>query len=108
MTEESANKEVTLSDGTMKLRFSLLPIEAVMELLKAYEYGAKKYSDNNWKKGLPFSTVFNALLRHVWAWWRGEDRDPESGCHHLAHAAFWCLASIYYGINHPQNDDRSK
>jgi hypothetical protein len=29
---------------------------------------------------------FDAANRHLWQWYGGEERDPESGLHHLAHA----------------------
>lgn len=32
-------------------------------------------------------------MRHLWAWWSLEDRDPESGLNHLDHAAA-CLAML--------------
>jgi hypothetical protein len=37
---------------------------------------------------------FDAMQRHVWAWRRGESLDPETGMHHLAHAAC-CLFFLY-------------
>ena len=42
---------------------------------------------NNWRQGgMRWGQVFASLQRHLWAWWRGEDKDPESGLSHLAHA----------------------
>ena len=37
---------------------------------------------------------FDALQRHVWSWKQGEQIDPESGIHHLAHA-MCCLMFLY-------------
>src|SRR5882672_389802 len=43
--------------------------------------------DRNWEKGIKWSRVFGALLRHAWAMWRGEDRDPETSLPHIDHCA---------------------
>ena len=29
---------------------------------------------------------YDAMQRHIDAWWQGEQKDPETGEHHLAHA----------------------
>ena len=36
---------------------------------------------------MSWGRVFAALMRHMWAWWRGEVNDPETGMSHLWHAA---------------------
>lgn len=74
-----------------KLRYDLIDGYALQELASIYTFGAQKYADNNWRKGLLYSRVFGALLRHVWAWWMGEDNDPETGLSHMAHAAWNCM-----------------
>jgi hypothetical protein len=50
--------------------------------------GAQKYAAENWRK-VPDGKrrYFAALQRHLWAWKRGQKFDPETGRHHLAHAA---------------------
>jgi hypothetical protein len=50
-------------------------------------FGARKYADRNWEKGIKYGRVFGALMRHLWAWWAREDVDPETGYSHLWHAA---------------------
>ena len=71
---------------TDKLRMDLIPPEAVTALAEVLAYGAKKYGDRNWEKGIRYSRVFAAVQRHLWAWWRGEDVDEESKLGHLQHA----------------------
>lgn len=48
-------------------------------------YGASKYRPHNWRKGLEWSRVVAALKRHLNAFERGEDLDPESGLPHIDH-----------------------
>lgn len=64
--------------------------------------------DNNWRKGMKWGRVFGALMRHAWAFWRGEDIDKESGHPHMAHAAWQCLTLMNYCKTHPELDDRVK
>jgi hypothetical protein len=70
-----------------KPRFTLVDRIFLWGLIKALEYGAKKYSIDNWRRGMSWSRNYNCLQRHLDAWWGGEDLDPESGLHHLDHAA---------------------
>jgi len=55
------------------------------ELTISMEYGIKKYARNNWKKGMEWSRLIDAGMRHGIAILRGEDIDPDSGNTHLAH-----------------------
>jgi len=69
-----------------KPRFSLVPQEALDELIKALEYGAQKYDedpqDPNWAKG-ETPRYLDAAMRHIMAYRRGEIIDPESQIAHL-------------------------
>jgi hypothetical protein len=71
-----------------KARWDLLPFKALSQVVSVLGFGAKKYGDHNWKQ-VPRgkSRYLAACFRHLVAWEQGETRDPESGCHHLAHAA---------------------
>ena len=64
---------------------------AINELARAMEYGEKKYGRNNWKKGMEWSRLIDAALRHGLAGAMGENIDEESGNTHVAHM----LASIH-------------
>ena len=70
-----------------KPKFSLMKTDALLEMVAVLTYGAKKYSPDNWKH-LPNARerYFDAANRHMWQWFGGEERDQESGLHHLAHA----------------------
>ena len=91
-----------------KSRYDLIPSNPLEELAKAYTYGTKKYEDNNWRKGLKWSRVFGAIMRHLWRFWWGEDFDKESGLAHLAHAAWGCFSLLEYMNTHRELDDRVK
>ena len=96
-----------------KLRYDLLPVEALEEIVKALTYGATKYGDNNWANGggHRWSRIFGSMMRHIWAWWGGEDMDKDSGLHHLALAGSevcFLLAYIRRGTgvdNRPHQTD---
>lgn len=94
-------------DDTGKLRFDLLPPKALRALAEVYTVGAVKYGDRNWEDGLLWGRVYAAIQRHLWAFWGGEDLDPEDGLPHLAHAAWGCFALMEYA-ERPELDDRSK
>ena len=51
---------------------------------------------------------FAAMCRHVFAWWGGEDADPETGYSHLAHAGCCLLFLMEYQRNGWGTDDRFK
>jgi hypothetical protein len=70
-----------------KPKFSLMKPDALMEMVAVLTYGAKKYSPDNWKLlENARQRYFDAANRHLWQWYGGEEEDPESGLHHLAHA----------------------
>lgn len=92
--------------GAKPQMFSLVPFDALDEILKGYHYGASKYSEHNWRKGYKWSLSFDALMRHLTAWWEGEDKDPESGLSHLAHAGWHVLALLWFQLNAKGTDDR--
>ena len=63
-----------------------LPLEALAAGATALEYGARKYADRNWEKGLPWQQMIDSLKRHIDDFERGRDYDdgPDgSGLPHI-------------------------
>lgn len=85
-----------------KLRWSLLPISAVEKIIQVLMYGSDKYSDFNWAKVSNRKERYvNAAMRHLTAYMRGEEKDPESGLEHLAH----CACSLLFLLAESQGED---
>lgn len=89
-----------------KPKFDLLPWEALESVAHVMTYGAAKYGAHNWRAGLEWGRLFGACLRHMSAYWRGEDNDKESGLPHLAHAAACVLMLLSSVITGRGKDDR--
>ena len=95
-TEEAKMESPGYKEDKGKLRYDLLPPHALDELAKVYTYGANKYTDNNWRKGMKWGRVFGALMRHLWKFWAGEEKDKESGILHLSHALWGVVTLLEY------------
>jgi hypothetical protein len=81
------------------------------EVARVYEFGSRKYAANNWRKGYEWAKSFAAACRHMFAFWRGEDRDPETGTLHVANAVFHMLTLITFALDRERYgdfDDRYK
>ena len=67
---------------------SLLSPWFTEDIAKVLTIGAKKYAVDNWKI-VPNARqrYSDALLRHINAYLKGEQNDPETGLPHLCHAA---------------------
>ena len=91
----------------LKPRIGLIPAEAIYALATVLTAGAEKYADRNWEKGMDWERPFNALQRHMWAFWSGEDLDPELGVPHT-----WCAITelaflIAYEARRAGTDNRA-
>lgn len=102
---EVPQESVKLDAG--KAPWHLLPVEAMEDLVDVFNYGLGKYGSRNWEHpGFVYSRLFSATMRHLWAWWGGEDIDKESGKHHLMHAASCILFLQQYHHTGAGKDDR--
>ena len=89
-----------------KPRWSLVPQSALIPMVRVLEFGAKKYGDYNWAKGLSIRETCESLKRHLDAFMEGEDIDTESNLSHIGHIQ--CNAMfIAYMLEHRSDlDDR--
>ena len=90
-----------------KLRYDLLPPDALEAVTAIFTMGQAKYGDRNWEQGMDWNRAFAAAQRHMWAWQAGEDMDQESGLPHLAHAAVNMLFIIAWQSRDVGIDTRS-
>ena len=81
-----------------KIRWELLPFDALESVAKIFTHGAKKYNDRNWEAGMNYSRLYGAAMRHLSSWFmkRNGGTDPEFGESHLAHAACCILFLLAY------------
>lgn len=91
-----------------KLQVGLVSQIFLMGLARVLTFGAKKYAAHNWRLGIEYSRLFDALQRHLWAWWAGEETDPESGESHLDHAACCLMFLRELSQTRKDLDDRYK
>lgn len=108
-----ADNRPTLDAGAKydgeKNRLDLVPFDALESVGTVYTLGARKYADRNWEKGISYMRIVGALLRHLFAWIRGERLDPENGQRHIDSVVWNALALSSYelrGMNDGQYDDR--
>jgi len=97
-----------IKNDANKPRVELLSSIALVEVSKVMTFGAKKYSAHNWRGGISWSRVLGAALRHLLAFLGGENKDPETGLSHLAHAGCCIMFLLEYESTHPELDDRFK
>ena len=93
-------------DDAGKPRHELIPPEAVEALADVLTFGATKYGDRNWERGMAWSRVYGAAMRHAWAWWRGEKADPETGLSHLKHLLCCVAFLVAFEERGAGSDDR--
>jgi len=100
------NEDKGLRFDSGKVRQDLLSPTAINELAKVLTFGAAKYADNNWRKGMKWSRVIGSLKRHLTAIESGEDFDKETGLLHAAHVMCNAMFLVDYYKIYPQGDDR--
>lgn len=80
--------------------FNDKPGQALMELSKHYEQGAKKYAERNWQKGIPVHCYIDSCVRHLLKWYDGWDDEPHD------RAVLWNLFGLWWTLrNKPEMND---
>lgn len=89
-----------------KATFTYLPFDALGCINKVLVFGAGKYTDRNWEKGMNWTRPWDACMRHMEAWMRREPSDPETGMSHLWHAGCCILFLIAFELRGIGTDNR--
>jgi hypothetical protein len=105
MTTRDTNPKDAI--GCRKPPLSVIPCPVLFELGAAMLEGACKYGRHNYRlAGVRPSIYYDAAMRHLMAWWEGEDIDPDSGLSHVV-KAIACLVVLRDAmLNDKLNDDR--
>lgn len=107
-SEQLKAKTTGRKDDKEKTRLELISSEALLQLGQVLTFGARKYDAHNWRQGIAWSRIVGAILRHISAFNAGEDKDPETGLSHIAHAMCECMFLLEYEQTHRELDDRYK
>ncbi len=105
-----------LVDTNPKTRFGMakpgvadVPPVALIHLGLAMRDGAQKYGRVNYREHpVTASVYYEAAMRHLMAWWDGEDSAEDSGVHHLGHVMACCAILLDTEAQGTLNDDRPK
>lgn len=93
--------------GVKKVSPSRVSQRVIMAMSLGMLEGDRKYGGHNYRvAGVLTSVYFDATMRHLMAFWEGEDIDPDSGLPHIVKAlsSMAVLTDAYY--NGKLNDDR--
>lgn len=83
MTDSTNPKDAI---GRQKPGFDCIPPVALLHQGLAHANGGAKYGPMSWREtNVRASVYYNAMLRHLFAWWDVEDFAADSGIHHLGH-----------------------
>jgi hypothetical protein len=80
-----------------KVVWTLLPMKALNEAAKVLMFGAKKYAPQSWRT-VEMERYINALYRHLFALYQGEETDPETGLHHIHHVVCCALFAAEFVV----------
>ena len=103
---DNAKQALRYNEG--KLQWSMIDFKSLEGMVRVLEMGAKKYSKDNWKLGMPVTQVCESLMRHLFAYMSGEDTDPESGESHMSHVLVNAMFVEYIMKERSEFDDRKK
>ena len=79
-----------------KLRWDLLPLAEIEDIVKVYTAGANKYGENRWQNlDNGIKRYKGALLRHLVEFEKGNEMDEDTQCKHLAQVAWNAIAMLY-------------
>lgn len=91
-------------DDEGKLRYDLLPRQALREVVSRLTFGAKKYEPDNWRKGIAYSRLVAAAERHWNAWLHGNITDADCDLHELSGVAINVLMLLEFEIENRREE----
>lgn len=95
--------EVGIKHDAGKLRYDLLPSEAIEQVVAVLTHGAEKYAPDNWRKvENPSDRYYAAGRRHDESRRQGEKFDADSNLPHLAHAICCLIFRLQLDIEREQ------
>lgn len=100
------NKELGTRDNKGKLKWSLVDYKALEPMVRVLMQGEEHYGRDNWKKGLPYTEICESLLRHVYSFLDGNNRDSKSKLLEVGHILCNALFLSYMVLFRPDLDDR--
>lgn len=93
--------------GTHKAPLSVIPWPVVYEAGLGMLDGSLKYGRHNYRVvGVRGSVYFDATMRHLSAWWEGEDIDADSGLSHVTKAISSLMVLRDAMLSNKLSDDR--
>lgn len=104
-------KHPAASTGAQREKLNALPYDLIPfqefsdSFVRVAEFGAKKYEAWNWSKGLSRVQLLSSLLRHTFAYMRGEERDSDSGLLHTDHI-LWNATVLSHNVHWNLEDGR--
>lgn len=79
-----------------------IPPDAMRSAARVFSYGARKYAQWNWTKGMDWSIPVACALRHLLALTEREYMDDESGEHHIGHFVCNILMLAWFQEFYPE------
>ena len=93
--------------GMKKVPMSVVSGPVMMSVGLAMLEGARKYGRHNYRvSGVRASVYYDAAMRHLMAWWEGEDTDPDSGLSHIIKAIASLMVLADADMSEKVIDDR--
>jgi len=109
MEDKPASKTGARRDALNMPYMKQLPLEALAAAAASFEYGAQKYSDRNWEKGLPWQQQIDSLKRHIDDFERREDIDDGADGSDLPQVCMIMASAMMLATSYMRNigeDDR--
>ena len=98
-TPDIPPKAVGTRDDGGKLKWHLMPVPALLALIKVFHGGAIKYADDQWRLGMKFSRIYRSMISHFMKWLASNSSyDKELGTHHLMMVAWGCFVLYMYEV----------